>query len=180
MGWIWRGLDRLAHGLSLAGAVASAAGILLIAGIILLEIGLRTFFATSTFMSDELVGYLVAALGFLPLGYTFRAGGLLRVNVLIDPLRRFRIPRRMLELLCVLATLAVMSLLIRYFYINVERQFLRGYTSGTMSGIPQWIPTGAMLAGLVIFWVEVLVYGLGLLAGTRGIIAEDAGETAIN
>lgn len=165
MGWIWRGADGLAAGLCLLGAIGAGAGILLVAGIILLEITLRTVFATSTFMSDELVGYLVAALGFLPLGYTFRAGGLLRVGLLLDRLVRFPAMRTAVEILCVVATLAVTGLLIRYFYINVERQFLRGYTSGTMSGIPQWIPTGTMLTGLVIFWVQLLVHGLGLLLG---------------
>ncbi len=43
-------LRLVAYGLSLAGAGAAAIAIVLIAAVILLEICLRTFFATSTFM----------------------------------------------------------------------------------------------------------------------------------
>lgn len=137
-------------------------GVLLIAGFILLEITLRTFFATSTFMMNEVVGYLVAAIGFLALGHTFERGDVLRVNLLLQPLARWPLARILLEILLVLATLAVTAFLIRYFFVNVERQFTRGYTSGTMSNMPQWIPTGVMLIGLAVFWLQVFAYGLGI------------------
>lgn len=172
-------LRQLANVLSLSGAVAAAAAILLVQGVICLEIVLRAFFATSTFMSDELVGYLIAAIGFLPLGYAFAEGGILRVNLLLDRINGARV-RAAVEMACVLATLAVVGLLVWYFYINVARQFSRGYTSGTMSGIPQWIPTGAMLVGLAIFWFQVFVYGIGVGTGTEKILRENQGETAIN
>ncbi|MDQ2704318.1 MAG: TRAP transporter small permease [Pseudomonadota bacterium] len=172
-------LGRLALACSLVGAVVGAASIILIGLIILVEIVLRTLFATSTFMSDELVGYLVAAVGFMPLGYAFARGGILRVNLLLswaDKRPRFR---TFIELCCVVGTLAVVGLLVWYFWGNVSRQFSRGYTSGTMSGIPQWIPTGAMLVGLAIFWFQVFAYGLGVLVGVKPIIVEEQDETSV-
>ncbi|MCS0494608.1 TRAP transporter small permease [Ancylobacter sp. MQZ15Z-1] len=177
--WLIDVLRRLARALSIAGGVAAAIGIVLIAAVILLEIVLRTFFATSTFMSDELVGYLVAATGFLPLGYTFAEGGILRVNLLLGRLDRTPRLRVLVELVCVAATLAVLGLLIWHFWGNVSRQYSRGYTSGTMSGIPQWIPTGTMLAGLAIFWFQVFAYGLGVASGREPVLAEEQDETAV-
>ncbi|MBJ3778075.1 TRAP transporter small permease subunit [Acuticoccus sp. 2012] len=140
----------------------AAMGVLIVAGFIIYEIVLRTFFATSTFMMNEIVGYLVAAIGFLALGHAFERGDILRVSLLLQPLSRWPLARLVLEVVLVLATLAVTGFLISYFYGNVERQFTRGYTSGTMSNMPQWIPTGMMLVGLVVFWLQVLAYGLGV------------------
>lgn len=172
-------LGRLARGLSVAGAIGAAAGVMLIVGIILLEIVLRTFFASSTFMSDELVGYLVAAVGFLPLGYAFADGAVLRVNLLLSWTEDKPGLRSAIELVCVAAAIGVIGLLIWYLGGNVARQFSRGYTSGTMSGIPQWVPTGVMLAGLVIFWFQLFVYGLGLALNARPVISETTDETAV-
>jgi len=179
MSWIMIGLGRTAQALSFAGVVGAAAGILLITGIILLEIILRTFFASSTFMSDEIVGYLIAAVGFLPLGYAFADGAILRVNLVLSWTEDRPRLRSAIEICCVVATVAVVGMLIWYLFGNVARQFTRGYTSGTMSGIPQWIPSGVMLAGLVIFWFQVVVYGLGVALGTKPIIVEKADETSI-
>lgn len=179
MMWIMTFLGRMARVLSLAGVIGAAVGIALITGIILLEIILRTLFASSTFMSDELVGYLIAAVGFLPLGYAFADGAILRVNLLLSWADERPQLRSAIELCCVVATVAVVGMLIWYLWGNVARQYTRGYTSGTMSGIPQWIPSGVMLAGLAIFWFQVLVYGLEVALGTKPLIAEKADETSI-
>ncbi|MYZ46225.1 TRAP transporter small permease subunit [Propylenella binzhouense] len=173
------GLRWLARLLSLAGAVGAAVAIVLIVAVILVEVVLRTLFATSTFMSDELVGYLVAAVGFLPLGYAFATGGILRVNLLLNMVQARPRLRMAIELGCVAATLAVVGLLVWYLWGNVARQYTRGYTSGTMSGIPQWIPTGVMLLGIAIFWLQVFVYGLGLVTSTERLLVESQDETAV-
>ena len=76
---------------------------------------LRTLFATSTFMSDELVGYLIAAVGFLPLGYAFARGSILRVNLLLSWADKRPQFRTVVELCCVVGTLAVVGLLVWYF-----------------------------------------------------------------
>lgn len=173
------GLEWATSRLSLMSAALAAIAIIAIVLIILLEIALRTFFATSTFMSDELVSYLIAAIGFLPLGYTFMGAGLLRVNLLLENVKRYPRLVRLIEFVCVAITLAVIGLLCWFLFANVSRQYTRGYSSGTMSGIPQWIPTGMMLLGLVIFWLQVFVYGLGILFGRRLLDNDTFDETAI-
>ena len=70
-----RSFDRCARILSVVGAVA--AGIILLAMTfhILAEIVLRTLFLGSTFVLEEMIGYGVAAMSFLGLGYALNSGG---------------------------------------------------------------------------------------------------------
>ena len=77
---------------------AQLSAVLLVAMVchIIVEIVLRSFFATSTFVLDEVVGYGVAAMTFLSLGYALEQGAMIRVNVLIT--RVGGMPRRALEL----------------------------------------------------------------------------------
>lgn len=160
--FIVRYFQRFASLLSTIGAYGAAGMILFMAGIILLEIVLRTGFASSTFMMDELVSYAVAASGFLALGYAFEQHGIIRVTLLLGALESKPKARTAVEFVCLFLTIFIVGFLIYYLYINVERQFVRGYSSGTMSGMPQWIPTGVALTGLVIFWIQLVSYGLQL------------------
>ena len=166
-----KGFHRLASFLSNLGAFCSAMMILFMAGMILLEIVLRSFFGTSTYMSDELVAYAVAASGLLSLGYTFKTGGIIRVTLLLGGLKNYPRLRALCELVCIVLTFGAVSLLVYYMYGNVERQFLRGYTSGTMSGMPQWIPTAGALSGLIIFLIQLFSYFLETLL--KGYTATD-------
>jgi len=169
---------RFARTVSLAGAWAAALCVVFMACIILLEIVLRTGFASSTYMMDELVGYCVAASAFLALGYTFDQREMIRITLLLSVLEKRPALRLLVELACVVATLAIVGVLARYFYILLERQYLRGYSSGTMSGMPQWIPTSAVFTGLLIFWLQVFSYGLMLLFDRSLLKLDDALEPA--
>jgi len=165
---------RVACGLSLLGAWMAAFFIVLIACMILLEIVLRTFFATSTYMMDELVGYSVAASAFLALGHTFDQREMIRITLLLSFLEKRPVLRLLIEWVCIIATLAMVGYLARYFYLLLERQYVRGYSSGTMSGMPQWIPTSAVFAGLLIFWIQSLAYGLVLWFERSWLMQGDA------
>ncbi len=168
---------RLGRGLGIMAIVSRFFGylaalcLLSIAGIILLEIVLRTFFATSTFMMNELVGYGVALMAFLGFAVTFREGAHIRVNLLLSRLKPGSLARIMVELFCVAATLVVTGLAIWHFYLNVAREYARGYSSGTMSNMPLWIPEGIMLLGFVVFWLQLLEYGLRV--AFRGELMQD-------
>ena len=63
--------------------MVSAALLVLMVLHILLEIVLRSFFASSTFVLDEFVGYGVAAMTFLSLGYALETDSLIRVQLLL-------------------------------------------------------------------------------------------------
>ncbi len=152
------------------------AGVILVlmVGHVLLEIVLRTFFATSTYVLDEFVGYGVAAMTFLSTAYALRNGALIRVNILLDALPGGGVGRRSIELLCVLLTMSACGLIAVFFGNSAWRHFTRGTVSETVAEVPMWIPEGFVLVGLVILELELFSYALRIVAGDR--LLDDGGE----
>ncbi|MEZ5738236.1 MAG: TRAP transporter substrate-binding protein DctP [Burkholderiaceae bacterium] len=146
--------------LSLSRAAARLSALILVAMVVhvLVEIFLRTFLDTSTFALDEFVGYEVAAMAFLALGYSLEKGSLIRVTLLLDPLRNRPRGRRLVELFCALATLAATAIPAIYFWRSIHLAWTRGYTTGTITDLPQWVPEVFVFVGLVIFWIQLLAY----------------------
>jgi TRAP-type C4-dicarboxylate transport system permease small subunit len=161
--------------LARAAAVLSAAILVAMVGHVLVEIVLRSFFDSSTFVLDEFVGYGVAAMTFLTLAYALEDGALIRVRIVLARTGAGR-ARRGLELFCVAATLAMSVFLTAYVYRSVARNWERGAVSQTIAEVPLWIPEGLVLLGLVLFSVQLLAYLVRLLAGARPI--EEHGERA--
>mgnify|MGYP000724965407 CR=1 FL=1 len=154
-------LSRLSH--AIAAAAALLAGLILVAmvGHTVLEMTLRAFFSSSTFVLDEFVGYEVAALTMLGLGYALNTGGLLRVNLIAPHLPR--VLHRWLELVLVLMVLGLMLLLATYHLDAVIRAYDRNTLSGTLANTPMWIPMGVFLVGLGVFILQLITYALRLL-----------------
>lgn len=147
------------------GAAAIACAILVgVVGLILYEIFLRYFFSTSTFVLQEFVGYGVATCTFLSLGYALEHNTLIRVNVLIT--RVGDTGRRLLEGLAAALTLGIVSILMWFFWLRVARHWTRGSTSSSIAEVPLWIPEGALLIGLGVFWLQLFAYGLRQIANT--------------
>ncbi len=136
---------------------------------ILIEIVLRYFFSSSTFVLDEFVGYAVAATTFLSLGYSLEHGSLIRVSLLIG--RAEGPMRRLLEAVCALAGLFVAGLLVWYFWLRVARHWTRGTVSSSIAEVPMWIPEGAILLGLAVFWLQLLAYLLRQITGEAPPVA---------
>ncbi len=155
---------------------AQLSAVLLVAMVchIIVEIVLRSFFATSTFVLDEVVGYGVAAMTFLSLGYALEQGALIRVNVLIT--RVGGMPRYLLELFCIGVTLAVSGFLVVYIFRGVLRNWNRGAVSESIAEIPLWIPEGLVLVGLALFTVQLFAYGLRVATGGALITGDKAIE----
>ncbi len=140
--------------------------------LILVEIVLRSFFDTSTFLMDEFVGYGVGAMAFLALGYSLENGALIRVNLLLK--RMSRRVRQSVEVFCTFATLIAMGVPIWFFWLSIMRHYKRGYTSGTYADVPAYIPESILLIGMMLFWVQLLAYGLRVLAGQVDLSSERA------
>ena len=157
----------VAFGLSKISALLAALVLLLMLVYTLLEIVLRMF-NRSTFVLEEMIGYGVAAVGFLGLGYTLEQDGLVRVRAVIDRLDRQTVARRVVELTAVTLTLFVTCVAIGPFGAGVFRNYLRGYTSGTLADVPMWIPEGMVLFGLVVFWIQLLSLAVQLLRERAG------------
>ena len=153
--------DRFTHLLSVVGATFAGALLLLMVGHIVLEMTLRAFFDRSTYVLDEFVGYEVAALTMLGLGYALNTGGILRVNLLTQKLPAGVL--RWLELANVLMVLALMGVLIWFQYAAVATAFGRGTLSGTLSNTPTWIPMAVFLAGITLFALQLVAYAIRLI-----------------
>ena len=166
--------QRAVFTLSRWAAGLSAVILVLMVGHIVYEIVLRTFFASSTFVLDEFVGYGVAAMSFLALGYTLETGGLIRVNLLLTRLGADTLARRAVELFCCVMTLAAMSVPIWFFGRSMWRHYAAGYTSGTIADVPAWLPESFVFAGMALFWLQLLAYTLRGAAGRADLDATRA------
>ena len=167
-------LRKVARALSRAGAHVAVIILVLITGHILYEIVLRTFFARSTFVLDEMVGYGIAALTFLALGDALVSGGLIRVNLLLARLAPASLARQLVELACCLLTLAAMGIPLWFFGRSVIQDYRDGFTSGTLSNIKIWIPEAIVFAGLVVFWLQLLAYMLGVITRQENLDASQS------
>lgn len=142
-----------------SGAIAMLL-IVYVLGHILLEIVLRLF-GTSTYVLDEFVGYAVATLTFLGLGYSLERGGLIRVGLIIERLPAHK--RWLFDLFAYLLSLAMFSWLFSYWQTNVWRSYKRGITSESIMETPLWIPQGLVLVGLGLLCFTLLTHALILL-----------------
>lgn len=149
-------ISRLAAGLAAAILVG-------IVGLILYEIVLRYFFSTSTFVLQEFVGYGVATCTFLSLGYALEHGSLIRVNMLLSRVSDGW--QRVLEGLAAVLTMSIVAMVMWFFWLRVLRHWNRGSVSNSIAEVPLWIPEGALLVGLGIFWLQLFAYGLRQLTG---------------
>lgn len=134
-------------------------------GHIILEIILRNFFGTATYVLDEFVGYATAAITFNALGFAFERGILIRVSLILGALTRHPRATALLENLSVLLTLWVVGLVVVYFFGSVLRSLERGAVSATVAEVPLWIPEAMMLFGLAAFWLLLLARFLCFLSG---------------
>lgn len=137
--------------------------------LILTEIVLRSFFATSTNITEEYVGYGLGTMVFLGLGHAVRTGSLVRVDIVLGRLGPGA--RRVMEVLTCLVAFTVMAFVVYYMSIRVGRDFSRGTISTTLAATPIWIPNAVVLTGMLVFLLQVFFYSLGLLIG-RPLIKE--------
>lgn len=153
-------MTRIANG---AAAIAATILVLMI-GHILLEIILRSFFDTSTYVLDEFVGYAVASMTFLTLAYALRDGTLIRVNLLLGRLSGS--PRRWIEIGCSSLVFVLFSYILFFFFKTWKRDWDRNAVSGSIAEVPLWIPEGIVVIGLTIFVLQLLVYTIRTILGS--------------
>lgn len=165
---------RCVSRLALAGAFLAIVALIAICLLIGTEITLRTLFNESTHMADELVGYAIAAMTFLGLGYALEHKALIRVNLVLANLDAGGRPRWLLELVCCGCALFSTGLAAVFFFESALRKYQRGYISETIAEVPLWIPEAALLLGLVIFWLTLLAYTLRVLRREESLAAERA------
>jgi TRAP-type C4-dicarboxylate transport system permease small subunit len=146
-----RVVDRIA---AAAGAIAG----LCVVGILLLvcvEVGLRQF-RKSMLVTDEIGGYLNAALVFLGLAYTLRSGGFIRVELVYDALPP---PLRRLACWVFTATAAAFVAAITYYgYLHVRYAFNQDTRAVSVLETPEWIPQSVMVLGLAVLVLQLVAF----------------------
>ena len=154
--WAITALNRLAGGLA-------AIILVYIFCHIIYEIVLRSAFNSSTFVLDEFVGYAVAAMTFLSLGYALNSGSLIRVDLAVGRLHGR--PRRWAELFCLAASFGMAAFCARWVGRDALRNWNRGSVSESIAEVPLWIPVGAVWLGLVLLMLQFLACFLRVAAG---------------
>lgn len=150
---------RFARWINLVAAIMAAAIIGAMFLLIIYEILLRAFFDSSTYILDEMVGYGVAISTFLGLGYALQTGSLIRVSLITGMIKN-NFLRRSFELISIALVVVINCLVLEGFWKSITRNFNRNAVSETVAQVPLWIPEGLVFIGLLIFTVQLIVYGL--------------------
>ena len=145
-----------------AGAVLAAVCMVLIAAITLFQVAGR-FLGLAVPDAGEVAGYAMAAAIFLSLAHTLRAGGHIRVNLLLA-----HVPhgvRRALEYWCMVAFIVV-GAMFAWFSVNlVVDSYTMGDVSTGMLSVPLWIPQLSMAAGAILLELALLDELVHMLRG---------------
>lgn len=151
---------------------SSAAAALILVGMtayVLIEIALRGTRGSGTNVLVEFVGYGLAGLTFLAASSTMREGGLVRVSVLLE--RCGPGVRRVLDTICLVATIAAVALGAWFVGADMWRSFERGYETDSLFPLPMWVPPLPLLLGMVVFLLDMLLH-LVLVVRGRARLAE--------
>ena len=147
-------LGRAVSRLSSFGAILSSAAFACMVALIVLEVILRSFLGKSTLVASEYSGYLLAAMIYLGLGFSFREGAHIRITFLQNRLstRAYQA----LEIVChgVASILCILSTI--YLSDMVLTSYERGMQAYTVAETPLYIPQGVVLFGLIIFTFQVI------------------------
>lgn len=154
-------IAKVSSTLNWIAACVAAILLTLMVGLVLVEIVMRLF-SRSTFMTDVLVGFGVAAITFLALGWTLEQGSMIRITALTQRLNG--IPRFIAELFSIVMTISIVTWLMSFVWRSLEKLWSRGTVSEHYMPIPLWIPEIIFLIGLGLLALQLLVRLLRLLS----------------
>lgn len=141
-------LDRLYLATALLGAAFIVAiGALITAQIVGREFGMQVKGA------DDLTAWSVVAAGFLPLAYTFRSAGHIRVTLLVDAMSG--LPRRLLEIAVMALALFFVAYLCFSAFDMVRDSIRFSDLSQGLIVIPIWIPQVSIPIGTLVFAIAI-------------------------
>jgi len=154
-------MDRLLRGIDACSKLAaylSSFSMLLVVGLILVEIVLRTFFSMSTLISDEYSGYLMVALVLLGLSYTFAEGSHIRITILAEYLQGRA--QQALDLLATSVAMALCGFALYHSVLMVQDTFSYGILADSLSETPLYIPQVMIPVGLLLLELQLMAHFL--------------------
>ncbi len=148
-------LDRWVGHLARVCGVLAALAVVAILAIVCIETVLRQF-QSSLLVTDEIAGYLNAAVIFLGLAWTLREGGFIRVELLYDRVHGGL--KQALRWLIVL-TAAIFAALTLWVCL---RQVIYAFDNDTRAvsiiDTPEWIPQSVMVLGLAVLLLQLVAW----------------------
>jgi len=130
-------------------------------------------------LADEFGGFCLGASSFLALAMTFRAGGHVRVSLLLQHLAPGR--RRLAELWCLGAAALLAGYFTYYLADMVRESYLFGDVGQGIVPTPLWLPQTGMALGMAAFALalveELIVVARG---GAPAYAAAEADELALS
>ena len=151
-------LDRLVGRIARGCGVLSGVCVVAILVLVCAETLLRQV-EMSLLVTDEIAGYLNAALVFLGLAWTLRTGGFIRVELLYD--RLAGAAKQAVRWLIVLSSLIFSAVLVWVAVRHVVYAFQRDTRAVSVIDTPEWIPQSFMVLGLVVLLLQLLAWALG-------------------
>ena len=148
-------LDRWVGRVAWACGVLAATGVVAILAIVCIETVLRQF-ESSLLVTDEIAGYLNAAVIFLGLAWTLREGGFIRVELLYD--RAVGGLKQALRWLIVLTATVFAALTFWVCVRQVIYAFDRDTRAVSIIDTPEWIPQSVMVLGLAVLLLQLLAW----------------------
>lgn len=147
--------------ISESATLISSLAMLLIVLLILLEVFVRSFFDTSTMITDEYSAYLYVVLVFFGLGYTLATEGHIRVKILLSRLNERS--QALMDLCATVMALGLTGFALKFSVSLVWEAYVLRMVSETPAQTPMWIPQTAIPLGLALFMAQLLAHGWSAL-----------------
>ena len=156
-------MTRVIGKLSSIGGVISGISVLLMAGLILLEVLLRSVTGISILICEEYSAYLLVVFGSMALAYTFKSEGHIRVDLILSKLS----PRnkQMMNLFCTVIGFFVFIYMAFQSWGQFYGSWLSGESSMYFSKTPLWVPQVSIFVGAVLMVLQLLSTTATLLRG---------------
>ena len=147
-------VNALLDGLIWVGAILACVAIAAMSGTIVLEVVLRTFFASTLYLTEEYSGYMVLAIFALGVAYAREKNALLSVDFLIKQLSGSA--RKTVDFVYGLVSLAFCVLLDWYVIQLLVKSIERDLTAPTVFRTPLWVPQMLLPIGVTLLCLVML------------------------
>ena len=135
---LWYSYEKLVRKITYAGAYIGGFMLVLMFLLVFTEVVLRTFFNSSTMVSDEISGYLMAGGFFLASAYALQEGAIVRIDILYN---RFPLKLRcFLDIFIDLVVLCYTVILFKYTFDYMYKSLVNSARSVSFIKTPLWIP----------------------------------------
>jgi len=136
------------------GAYLSSVFMIFIVALILFEIFLRTFFKTSTLISDEFSAYFFVVVVMLGLSYTFKENGHIRITLILSRLNKKT--EKIFDILTSSIALCLTSFMFYHSLRMVMDTCILDMSADSIAETPLFIPQIAIPVGFFIFSLQII------------------------